>query len=88
MKAEFSDVEKLKEWIENTVNADKYDLYYETLERRLYAIKNVSTAPRIHAYVCGVDINQAGDLGKELGRPTTPVKRFDWKHENTRSDTE
>lgn len=84
MKAEFSNPEQLEEWLRNVVSAGKYDLYYETLERRLYAIKNVSTEPRLHGYVDGVDIEEAQSVVDSTGRNVlTTVKTFEWEHDST-----
>lgn len=84
MKAEFSNPENLEEWLRNVVSSNKYDLYYETLDRRLYAIKNVSTEPRLHGYVENVDIEDAQRLADStsIGFVTT-VKDFEWEHAAT-----
>jgi hypothetical protein len=78
-------VEKLEERLGNVVSPTKYDLYYETLDRRLFAVKNVSTDPRIHGYVEGVDVDEARALADDYARPLTTVKRFDWEHDKPKA---
>lgn len=85
MKTEFQNVEKLRRWFQNVVNPTKYDLYYVSEDRRLIAMKNVSTEPRIHGYVDSIGIDDAEDLADEMSRVLTHVKTFEWEHEETES---
>lgn len=83
MKTEFTHVGKLEEWLRNVVKAEKYDLYFDKSDRTLYAVKNVSTEPRIHGYVKGVCIDGAGQLGNAVSRRVTTVESFEWDHDKT-----
>lgn len=87
MKAVFSNTDHLDDWLDSMVSPSKYDLYYVTLHRRLIAIKNVSTSPRLHAVVNDVDIEDAQTVADSHGVKLTTVKRFDWSHERDPSDT-
>jgi hypothetical protein len=81
MKIQFSNTEKLDRWLGNVVQASKYDLYYASGEMRLYAIKNVSTEPRLHAFVDRVEKDDVIEVADNYGIMVTEVKRFNWKHE-------
>jgi len=83
MKTEFAHVGKLEEWLTNVVEAEKYDLYFDKSESTVYAVKNVSTDPRIHGYVRNADIDGAGALGNIIDRRVTVVESFEWDHETT-----
>jgi hypothetical protein len=88
MKAEFSNVDQLSNWLSDVVNPMKYDVYYETLDRRCFAIKNVSTEPRLHGVVNNVDIGEIEDVADSYNRTLTVVKSFEWEHEATTGNTD
>lgn len=76
MKIQFPDLDDLEEWLDGTVERSKYDLYLDLTDGTLYAIKNVSTEPLMHAHCDDVSAGKAPE-------GTVTVVGFDWDHGDT-----
>lgn len=78
MRIDFYNIDSVREWLDEVVDPEKYDVYYVGSEKEVVLMKNVSTAPRIHAVIEDVPQPIARELAENYGRPFTTVERLDW----------
>lgn len=88
-RLQFEHLSDMGNWLQKTVDADKYDLYFIGLDesRELIAIKNVSTSPQVHGSVEGPDPEDVRKVVSNLDNKLIPVRDFDWRtHKATFAD--
>lgn len=76
MKVEFENIAGFRDWLNEVADSSKYDLYFDGW--KLYAVKNVSTSPKIHASVAGINEDAVFDAFDPA--EVTHVHTFEWNH--------
>lgn len=86
MRVEFGNADAMGTWLTQAVNPDKYDLYYMARSNELVAVKNVSTPPRVYAYVRDTSEQEAQKLHEDSGSASfIRALDFEWSAEQRES---
>lgn len=78
-------IQRMRTWLTQYVDRDRYDLYYSTEDSTGVAVKNVSTEPRIDGMVRNVDENDFRSMANDLGMTVITLRKFVWDAEMSES---